>query len=78
MCEFYSYDYEDLDAKTIDLYCRWLYQTARADGESRVLQLGRFDMESAPNSPLFIDRIKQVMVKTKRWLKNRILFSRIF
>jgi hypothetical protein len=56
---FYSYDYDhvNLDAKMIDLYCRWLYQTG-ADGKSRVLQFTSFGMDSAPIS-LFIDRIKR-------------------
>jgi hypothetical protein len=46
----------------IDLYCRWLYQTARADGKSRVLQFLRMKVNSTPIS-LFIDRLKQVKAK---------------
>jgi hypothetical protein len=56
---------------TIDLYCRWLYQTARADGKPRVLNFERRNVNSAPIF-LFIDRLKQVMVKAKGWLKNII------
>jgi hypothetical protein len=59
VCEFYSYDDENWQPDKFDLYCRWLYQTARADGKPRVLQLGTFEMDSAPIS-LFIGRIKQV------------------
>jgi hypothetical protein len=73
MFEFYSYDHENVDAKIIDLYCRWLYQTARADGKSRVLQFGNLNMDSARIS-VFIERIKKVMVKATRWLQN-ILFQ---
>jgi hypothetical protein len=49
----------------MDLYCRWLYQTARADGKPRLLFLGNMDM--APIY-LFIDRLKQV--KVTRWHKK--------
>jgi hypothetical protein len=60
-------------ADRIDLYCRWLYQTARADGKPRVLAVGR-NLDFAPIS-LFIERLKQViMVKTTHCLKN-ILFQ---
>jgi hypothetical protein len=65
MSEFYSFDRENLDAKTIDLYCRWLYQTARADGKPRVLHFGSFYVTPISR---FIDRLKQV--KATRWLKN--------
>jgi hypothetical protein len=59
-----------LHPNTIDLYCRWLYQTGRADRKPRVLVVGNFDVDSAPIY-LFIDRLKQViMVKATRWLKN--------
>jgi hypothetical protein len=61
-----------LHAKTIDLYCRWLYQTARADGKPRVLLIGRENADSAPIS-LFINRLKQVIiVKATCWLKNTV------
>jgi hypothetical protein len=62
MCEFYSYDCDDLQnlqPNKIDLYCRWLYQTEHADGKPRMLQFLRKDVDSAPISH-FIDRIKQV------------------
>jgi hypothetical protein len=56
---FYSYDAINLEPDKIDLYCRWLYQTPRADGKPRVLLIGRENSDSAPIS-LLIDRIKQV------------------
>jgi hypothetical protein len=61
MCEFYSYAPDNLHANKIDLYCRWLYQTARVDGKPRVLFLGRLDVNYSPIS-LFINRLKQVML----------------
>jgi hypothetical protein len=74
MSEFYSYDRENLDAKTIDLYCRWLYQTARADGKPRVLHFGSFYVTPISR---FIDRLKQVKAKGYT-LAQKYLFSRIF
>jgi hypothetical protein len=73
----YSYDPQNLQPNKIDLYCRWLYQTARSDGKPRVLQFGRVNTNSAPIS-LFIDRIKKVMVKAKGWLKITYLFLQDF
>jgi hypothetical protein len=55
----YSYDLLNLQANKIDLYCRWLYQTARVDGKPRMLVIGRRDMDYSRIAP-FIDRIKQV------------------
>jgi hypothetical protein len=60
-----------LQPNTIDLYCRWLYQTARADGEPRVLLFGRRDVDSAPIS-LFIERIKHVR-KVQKSVLSRYL-----
>jgi hypothetical protein len=54
----------------IDLYCRWLYQAAHADGKPRMILLERLNVDSAPIS-LIIDRIKQVIIiKATRGLKN--------
>jgi hypothetical protein len=54
----------------IDLYCRWLYQTARADGQPRMLRLYYMDLDYAPIFH-FVDRLKQViMVKATCWPKN--------
>jgi hypothetical protein len=58
----YSYDPENLRTDKIELYYRWLYQTARADGKKRVLDLVRMDVNYAPIS-LFIERLKQVKAK---------------
>jgi hypothetical protein len=67
-----------LHATRIDLYCRWLSQTARADGKPRVLIFVRRNAESAPIS-LFIDQIKKVIiVKATCWLKNTYLFLQDF
>jgi hypothetical protein len=77
MCEFYSCDAKNLHANTIDLYCRWLYQTARADGKPRVLGFERVHVDSAPIS-LFIDRIKQVKAGLNVGLKIPILFLQDF
>jgi hypothetical protein len=60
--EFYSYfgDPEILHAAKIEKYCRWLYQTARADGKPRVLVLHyQMDRSYSPIT-LFINRLKQV------------------
>jgi hypothetical protein len=75
MCEFFSYDRKNLQADMIDfdLYCRWLYQTARADGKPRVLIIGRKDVDSTPIS-LFIDRIIQVKAGLQIALKIHIFF----
>jgi hypothetical protein len=60
-----------LQPNKIDLYCRWLYQTARADGKPRVLHFRRKNVDSAPIS-LFIDRIKQVRREATLSLENII------
>jgi hypothetical protein len=56
-----------LQQNKIDLYCRWLYQTAGADRKPRLLFLGSINVTSIS---LFIDRLKQVIVKAPRWLKK--------
>jgi hypothetical protein len=74
---FYSYDDDDdenLDTDKIDLYCRWLYQTARADGKPRMFFLGRVDEDFSAPVFLFIDRIKQV---TSIFLAQKFLLFRI-
>jgi hypothetical protein len=65
MFEFYSNDDdpEILQANMIALYCRWLYQAALADGKPRVLQFERRDILDYSPIYLFIDRIKQVIIK---------------
>jgi hypothetical protein len=60
-----------LDANKIDLYCRWLYQPARADGKPRLLILGRLNVDYSPIS-LFIDRLKQVKARGKHRVKDII------
>jgi hypothetical protein len=68
MSKFYSYDYdpEILRADKIELYCRWLYQTALADGKPRVLVLYyRIDVDYSRIS-LCIDRLKKVKSYTLR------------
>jgi hypothetical protein len=70
--EYYSYDPKNLHATQIDLYCRWLYQPARADGKPRVLIIGRKDVDYSPVS-FFIDRIRQVKVGYK--LPRKYSFS---
>jgi hypothetical protein len=60
-----------LHATQIDLYCRWLYQAARADRKPRLLFLKRMNVTPIY---LFIDRLKQViMVKAPHWLINIIV-----
>jgi hypothetical protein len=51
-----------LEPKNIDLYCRWLCQTPRADGKPRVLHIaGRKQPKSSnPQISALTDRIKQV------------------
>jgi hypothetical protein len=56
---FYSYDANNLQPGKIDLYCRWLYQTPRADGNPRVLLFGQMQTDSESIS-FFLNRIKQV------------------
>jgi hypothetical protein len=62
MYEFYSNKYEPeiLQPTKIDLYCRWFYQTACADGKPRVLKFGRIIMDFSPIY-LLIHRIRQVL-----------------
>jgi hypothetical protein len=63
-----------LHATKIDLYCRWLYQSTRADGKPRVLVIGRRDVDSTPIS-LFIERIKKVKAGLQIGSKIHILFQ---
>jgi hypothetical protein len=63
ICEIYSYEYdpEILRTDKIELYCRWLYQTASTDGKPRVIIMYYRIYEDYSQIYLFIDRLKQVI-----------------